>query len=188
MLFLTLLALMTTEVVSTLIAAALIAVLMVVFGCISTGDARRSVDWQVLITIGAAFGVGTALHKSGAATAIARLLVGVTEPWGPVATLAAIYLLGMLVTEVITNNAAAVLVFPFCLEVARFHDVSARPFLMALVLAASASFMTPIGYQTNMMVYGPGGYRFSDFFRVGAPLSFLLWITATCLVPLFWSF
>ncbi|MDR4507263.1 MAG: anion permease [Candidatus Brocadiaceae bacterium] len=161
---------------------------MVAMGCISAGEARRSVEWQVLVTIAASFGVGTALQNSGAATAIAGALVDATKEWGPIAALAAIYLLGSLLTELITNNAAAVLLFPFCLETARLYNASPRPFIIALVLAASASFMTPIGYQTNMMVYGPGGYRFSDFLRIGGPLNALLWIAAVILIPLFWPF
>jgi di/tricarboxylate transporter len=171
-----------------LLAATLTAVLMVVTGCISAGDARRSVDWQVLITIAAAFGVGTALQKSGAATAIAGAFVESTAAWGPVVALAAIYFVGSILTELITNNAAAVLMFPFCLETARLYEVDSRPFLIALILSASASFMTPVGYQTNMMVYGPGGYRFSDFLRIGAPLNVLLWIVAVLLIPILWPF
>ena len=188
LLFFVLIVLMTTELVPTLIAAALIAVFMVAMGCISAGEARRSVEWQVLVTIAASFGVGTALQNSGAATAIAGTIVDITKEWGPVAALAAIYFLGSITTEVITNNAASVLLFPFCLETARLYDVSPRPFIIALVLAASASFMTPIGYQTNMMVYGPGGYRFSDFLRIGGPLNAILWIAAVILIPLFWPF
>ncbi|MCG6156549.1 SLC13 family permease [Rubinisphaera margarita] len=188
LLFAVLITLMTTGIVDTVVAATAIAFLMVACGCISSGDARRSIEWQVLVTIAAAFGVGAALENSGAATAVAELLVESTHAWGPVAALAVIYLIGSLMTEVITNNAAAVLIFPFCLETARLYDVDPRPFLMALVLSASASFMTPIGYQTNMMVYGPGGYRFGDFVRIGTPLNLLLWITAIFLIPLFWPF
>jgi di/tricarboxylate transporter len=179
---------MFTGFLATEVAAMLAAVAMIATRCISTGDARRSIEWQVLLTIAGSFGVGAALQNSGAATAIASLLVDATKPYGPVAALAAMYLLGSILTELITNNAAAILLFPFCLETARLYDADARPFLMALVLSASASFMTPIGYQTNMMVYGPGGYRFIDFFRVGAPLNFLLWITATALLPVIWPF
>jgi di/tricarboxylate transporter len=91
-------------------------------------------------------------------------------------------------TAVITNNAAAVLLFPFCVETAQLLHVSPRPFLMALVLACSASFATPIGYQTNMMVYGPGGYRFGDFLRVGLPLNLLLAAVAILLIPQVWAF
>jgi di/tricarboxylate transporter len=188
LLFAGLIVLMTTGLVSTVVAATLIAVSMVAVGCLSPGDARRSVEWQVLITIAAAFGVGTALQNSGAATVIAATLVAATEDLGPIAALAVIYLLGSLMTELITNNAAAVLLFPFCLETARLYNCSPRPFLMALVLAASASFMTPIGYQTNMMVYGPGGYRFTDFLRIGAPLNLMLWGIAIFLIPIFWPF
>ncbi len=177
---------MTTGLVTTLVAASMGAVLMVGLGCLSTGDARRSIDWQVLVTIAAAFGVGTALEKTGVASSLAGGLVSLTEPLGIVATLAAIYLAGWLVTELITNNAAAVLLFPICLKTAELSGADPRPFLIALVLAASASFVTPIGYQTNMMVYGPGGYRFLDFARIGLPLHLVLWVVAIILVPIVW--
>lgn len=187
-LFLILIVCMTTGLIPIVTSAALTAVLMVALGCISSADARRSIEWQVLITIAAAFGVGTALQNSGAATVIATSLVNSTQVWGPIAALAIIYLLGSILTEVITNNAAAVLMFPFCLETARLYNSDPFPFIIALILSASASFMTPIGYQTNMMVYGPGGYRFSDFLRIGVPLNFLLWIVAVVLIPLIWPF
>lgn len=188
LLFGALIAAMTTGFVSTLAAAALAAVLMVACGCISSGEARRSVEWQVLITIAAAFGVGKALEVSGAAGVIASGMVNITRDAGPLVTLAVIYLIGVIMTEMVTNNAAAVLLFPICVETARALGVNEKPFIIALVLAASASFMTPIGYQTNMMVYGPGGYRFSDFLRIGAPLSLLLWIVAVVGIPLVWPF
>ncbi len=187
-LFAILLLLMTTGLVSTLVSAMLIAVAMVAVGCISAGEARRSIEWQVLVTIAAAFGVGTALENSGAATAIATTLVDGTKALGPIAALAVIYLLGSILTELITNNAAAVLMFPFCLETARLYDASPTPFLIALILAASASFMTPIGYQTNMMVYGPGGYRFMDFVKIGTPLNATLWVVAVVAIPVIWPF
>lgn len=187
-LLLLLVLMMTTGVVETTIAATSIAFLMVMFGCISVGEARKSVEWQVLVAIASAFGVGAALQNSGAATAIAEGLVQLTSGGGPIAALAGVYLLGSVMTEVITNNAAAVLLFPFCVELARTYEVSPRPFLIALILAASASFMTPIGYQTNMMVYGPGGYRFRDFVRIGLPLNLALGGVALVLIPVFWPF
>ncbi|MAX40704.1 SLC13 family permease [Gimesia sp.] len=187
-LLLMLILLMTTGVMPIVLSATLTAVLMVALGCISAGDARQSVEWQVLITIAAAFGVGTALQNSGAATVIAASLVEATREWGPIAAIAVIYLLGSIMTELITNNAAAVLMFPFCLETARLYQASPLPFLMTLILSASASFMTPIGYQTNMMVYGPGGYRFTDFLRIGTPLNLLLWIVAVVMIPWIWPF
>ena len=187
-LFLVLLAVMTLELVPTVIAATLCAIAMIGLDCISSGDARRSIELQVLVTIGASFGIGTALKNSGAALALAEGIVALTHDWGPIAAVAIIYLLGSVLTELITNNAVAVLLFPFCLETARLYDVDSRPFLIALALSASASFMTPIGYQTNMMVYGPGGYRFTDFMRIGTPLNIILGTVAIILIPLFWSF
>ncbi len=188
LLFVVLLALMTTDAVPIVVAATLVAGGLIAFGCISPGDARRSIDWQVLVTIAASFGVGTALHKSGAAEAVAGLLFEVTKSMGPLGALATLYFMGSVVMEVLTNNAAAVLMFPICLATAKQFDADPRPFVIALALAASASFMTPIGYQTNMMVYGPGGYKFTDFFRVGALLNLVLGIIAIILIPIFWPF
>ncbi|MCD8534811.1 MAG: SLC13 family permease [Verrucomicrobia bacterium] len=186
--FLILMALMTSGVVPIVIASCLAAVLMVATGCISTSGARRSVEWQVIITIGAAFGIGTALQKSGAATSMASFVFEFSQGAGPLLALAALYLAGTLITELITNNAAAILMFPISLEMAKLFHVDPRPFIMALVLSASASFISPMGYQTNMMVYGPGGYRFTDFLRVGGPLNLLLWMTAIFLIPRIWPF
>ena len=118
----------------------------------------------------------------------AEQLVLVTRPWGPTATLAAIYFGTMVLNELISNNAAAALAFPFCLESARLLGVNERPFIMAVTLAASYAFASPIGYQTHMMVFGPGGYRFTDFVRVGVPLNLLMMTAAVILIPLIWPF
>jgi di/tricarboxylate transporter len=185
-LFVLLLALMSTQVVPILVGAALIAVAMVGSGCLSAGEARQSIELQVLVTIAASFGIGTALEKSGAAEALAHQLVYVTSVLGAVGTLACVYLLTSMITELITNNAAAVLLFPICVETARLSGADPRPFIIALTFAASASLVTPIGYQTNMMVYGPGGYRFTDFMRVGLPLHLLLLAVASTLIPIIW--
>lgn len=183
-----LLVLLSTGWVSTVMAAFLVAGLMVVTGCISVGEARQSIDWQTLITIAAAFGLGEALVASGMVAVIAEFLAETIGRLGPVGVLVGVYLMTMLFTETITNNAAAALVFPFAVAIAQQTGVSPRPFAMAVAFAASASFMTPLGYQTNMMVFGPGGYRFSDFLRVGLPLSLLCLIAATLLIPLMWPF
>lgn len=187
-LFALLLVLMSTSILPTQLAAGLVAVAMVMLGCLSPSEARTSIEWQVLVTIAAAFGVGSALQNSGAAAAVAEAMFASIHTWGPIAALACLYLLASIMTELITNNAVAVLLFPFCLETARLYEVSPRPFIVALMLAASASFMTPIGYQTNMMIYGPGGYRFSDFLKIGTPLNLILWVVAVILIPMFWSF
>ncbi|MFO0976528.1 MAG: SLC13 family permease [Planctomycetaceae bacterium] len=162
--------------------------LMVLTRCMSAADARQSVEWPVLIAIGASFGLGSALEKSGAAEMLASWLVAVTQPLGPYATLAAIYFVTMVLNELITNNGAAALAFPFCLKTAALLQLDSRPFVMAVALAASFAFASPVGYQTHMMVYGPGGYRFSDFVKVGVPLNVLLWIASVILIPLIWPF
>ncbi len=171
-----------------MLAAFLAAGAMVGCRCISTAEARKSVDWSVLLAIGASFGVGKALEVSGVAKLFAEQLVVITRPWGPTATMAAIYFGTMVLNELISNNAAAVLAFPFCLESARLLGVNERPFIMAVTLAASYAFASPVGYQTHMMVFGPGGYRFTDFMRVGIPLNLLMMTAAVILIPLIWPF
>jgi di/tricarboxylate transporter len=171
-----------------MLASFLAAGAMVAAGCISPADARKAVDLPVLIAIGGSFGVGRALEQSGVAKLFAGLLVDSTRSWGPVAALAGIYFGTMILNELISNNAAAALSFPFCIESARLLGVNERPFIMAVTLAASYAFASPIGYQTHMMVFGPGGYRFTDFMRVGIPLNLLMWITAIVLIPLIWPF
>jgi di/tricarboxylate transporter len=149
--------------------------------------ARQSIDWPVLFTIAAAFGVGAAMETTGLANTLALGLVGLAgaDPW---MNLVMIYLATVLFTAVITNNAAAVLVFPIAFAVAGDLGVSPLPFAIAIMMAASASFATPIGYQTNLMVYGPGGYRFSDYLRAGIPMTVVTSFVAILIIPLVWSF
>jgi di/tricarboxylate transporter len=160
---------------------------MLVSRCVPASKARRYVDLSVLVVIAASFALGAAMTKTGAAAQIAQwlLLIDGLAPW---AALALVYLMTVLFTELITNNAAAVLMFPIAVAVAEQLGVSFMPFVIAIMFAASASFMTPLGYQTNLMVLGPGGYRFIDYFRLGAPLSLIVGVTAVALVPLFWPF
>lgn len=181
-----LIGLLVSKLVPVVVAALLVATLMIVTGCLSAGEARRCIHWDVLLAIAAALALGTALARSGAAGALAHGLVAATGSWGPVAALAAVYLVTVLFTEVITHAAAAALVFPLALTVAAQLGVHPRPFAMAVVFGASFGFATPIGYQTHMMVFGPGGYRFTDFVRVGLPLNVLLWALVVVLIPVFW--
>jgi di/tricarboxylate transporter len=174
--------------VDIMLAAFMAAGAMIAAGCISAGDARKSIDWPVLLAIGASFGVGKALEVSGVAKVFAEQLVLLTRPWGPTATMAAIYFGTMVLNELISNNAAAALAFPFCIESARLLGVNERPFIMAVTLAASYAFASPIGYQTHMMVFGPGGYRFTDFVRVGVPLNLLMMFAAILIIPFIWPF
>ncbi len=162
--------------------------LMVMTRCMSASDARQTIEWPVLIAIGASFGLGTALEKSGAAMFLSEKLVALTQPFGPYASLAAIYFVTMVLNELITNNGAAALAFPFCLKTAELINCDERPFVMAVALASSFAFASPVGYQTHMMVFGPGGYRFSDFVKIGVPLNILLWILCVILIPFIWPF
>lgn len=170
-----------------LTASMLAAGLMILTRCCSGQEARQSVDWGVLVVIGAALGVGKAMETSGAASSIAQSLLALVgdRPW---LVLASVYALTTLFTEVITNNAAAALMFPLAVASARTLGVNPMPFVFCLMIAASASFATPLGYQTNLMVYGPGGYRFRDYLRIGLPLNVLFFAVAVGLAPLIWPF
>jgi di/tricarboxylate transporter len=173
--------------VSMLVAAMVTAGLMIGLRCLSVDAARRSIDWEVLLAIAASFALGLALEKTGAAKMIAQstISLGGGSPW---VTLAIIYFVTLVVTELITNNAAAALMFPFALAIANSLEVSYLPFVIAVMMAASAGFATPIGYQTNLMVYGPGGYRFSDYLKVGIPLDLLVMAVTVILAPLVFPF
>jgi di/tricarboxylate transporter len=173
--------------VSMLEAALVAGALMVITRCTTGSSARASVDWSVLIVIGAALGIGRAMAVSGAADSMANAWLGMAGD-NPLLALAAVYALTNLFTETMTNNAAAVLVFPIAQATAAGLGVSLWPFVAVIMMAASASFATPIGYQTNLMVYGPGGYRFTDYARIGLFLNILLGIMAVLLAPVVWPF
>ncbi|MFO7693006.1 MAG: SLC13 family permease [Vicinamibacterales bacterium] len=162
--------------------------LMVLTGCLKADEVYTAVDWKVVLMLGGLIPLGIALESTGAAAMLSRGIVGVFGPVGPWALLSAIYLLTSLLTELMSNAATAVLVAPVAISAAAAMGVDAHPFLMAVAFAASASFMTPVGYQTNTLIYGPGAYRFTDFLRVGAPLNLLFWVLATWLIPRFWPF
>ncbi len=155
--------------------------------CTTGPAARASIDWSVLTVIGASFALGSALDKTGAAAEMAHTWVQVagTDPWF---ALISIYSLTCVLTALITNNAAAVLVFPIAHATADDLGVSFWPFVICITMAASASFATPIGYQTNLMVYGPGGYRFSDYLRIGIPLNIVVGAVTVWLTPVVWPF
>ncbi len=159
---------------------------MVVTRCISATAARRSIDWQVLVIIAAALGLGRAMKSSGAAELLARTFTDGLGLASPLALLAAIYLLTWVLTEVMSNNAAAALMFPIAVATAARTGTDPRPFAVAVTLAASAGFVLPMGYQTHLMVFGPGGYRLSDFVKIGLPMSALWFAMAMALIPVFW--
>ena len=143
----------------------------VFFGVLSIVEIRRELDLSLLLILVCSLAVGVALEKSGAADLIADVLVSSVQALGPIAVLASLFLVTTLLTALITNAAAVSIVFPVAMSVAEQMHLSYTPFFMAIAFAASGDFMTPIGYQTNLMVYGPGGYTFRDFFKVGSPLT-----------------
>jgi len=176
-----------TGLLSMLKAAMLAAGCMILTRCCRGSDARRSVDWSVLLVIGAGLGIGEAISQSGTAQFLARNIVGLAGE-NPTITLVMIYGITMLFTNMITAKAAAVLFFPIAVAAADKLQVSFVPFAIAVIMASAASFATSIGYQTNLMVAGPGGYRTSDYLRLGVPLSIIVWILTVVIAPLVWPF
>jgi len=158
------------------------AVLMVASGTLTPHEARNALNLDVLLVIAAAFGIGAAIEQSGLASALAAGLVAPAAVMGPPGALLAVVVATVVLTELITNNAAAVLMFPVAIAAAGTVGGDPRSFAIAVALAASASFLTPIGYQTNTMVYGPGGYRFLDYARLGAPLTVIVVAVITLLL------
>jgi di/tricarboxylate transporter len=168
-------------------AAVAAATAMILTRCCTAAQARRSIEWSVLVVIGCAFGLGRALEATGAAAAIAHGLVGLAgrDPW---LALALVYGVTMLFSEVMTHAGSAVVVFPIALATATGLGVSSTPFAMAIMMAASCGFANPVVYQTNLMVYGPGGYRFGDYLRFGGPLNLVVWGVTVAVAPRVWPF
>lgn len=168
--------------------AAFTAVIMAWINIVPNRKYTKFITWDVLITIACAFGISKALHESGAAAAIANAAINFSKSWGPIGVLITLYLITNIFTEFITNNAAAALVFPIALAAAEQLHVSSTPFLIAICIAASASFSTPIGYQTNLLVQGLGNYKFIDYIKVGLPLNLIAFIISIIFIPIFWPF
>jgi di/tricarboxylate transporter len=177
----------TLEILSLFEAAFIAGALMIATGCVSLGVARRGVEYPVLVGIAASFALGIALSESGAAALLAGW-IGTVAGADPFWSLVVLYAATVVLTEVITNNAAGVLMFPIAMAVAQNAEASYLPYVVAVMIGASCGFITPIGYQTNLMVYGPGGYRFADYVRFGTPLSILVGIATVILVPRIWPF
>ena len=169
-------------------AAATGALMMVLSGCVSTEEAYGAIEWNVLFLLAGMLSLGAAMEKTGASTMLADGMIDSVGGLGPLALLAAFFGATMLLTEVMSNNATVALLLPIAITTAQAIDVDPRAFMFAVVFAASSSFMTPVGYQTNTMIYGPGQYRFKDFARVGAPLNLIFWALGTLLIPWFWPF
>lgn len=168
-------------------ALALIAAgIVVAGGCLSADEAYEAIHWRILMLIFGMLAVGTAMDKTGAARLIVESMADLVAGLGPLVVLSMVYLITSILTELMTNNAVAILLTPIAAGLAHQLGVDPRPFVVAVMFAASASFATPIGYQTNTFVYSAGGYRFLDFVKVGLPLNLLFWVLATFLIPVFW--
>lgn len=162
------------------------ALLVLLTGCLKPQEAYEAIEWRVVFLIMGMLGVGLAVERSGLAALVAHGLVGTVGPENPFLLIAVLYLLTAVLTEVISNNAVAALLAPLAIVIGLEAGVSPRPLVVAVMFGASASFVTPIGYQTNTFVYGAGGYRFGDFFRAGMPLAILLWLVASAMIPIIW--
>ena len=177
----------TFEVMDMLLAGMLAAGAMILTRCCTANEARRSIEWPVLVVVATALGLGKAIEKSGAAQLLAGGVLDVvgTHPW---LVLLGIYVITSTVTEFVSNNAAVAIIFPIAHATAKSLGVDFTPFVIAIMMAGSASFATPIGYQTNLMVYGPGGYTLKDFLRIGIPMNIVACIATVGLTPLFFPF
>ena len=161
---------------------------MIATGCLRLDEATRSLDIPVLLLLVGTIPLGAALAATGVMRDFVAWLLDTVGDLHPAVILSALYLFTSVATEFLSNKATAILLAPVALQLAAQLGVSERPFLFAICFAASASFMTPFGYPTNLIVMGPGGYRFSDYARVGVPLNILVWILASLLIPVIWPF
>lgn len=163
-------------------------IMMVLTGCLSNEEAYESINWKVIFLLGGVLPLGIAMQKTGAAQLMVDELISQFKSLGPRAVLSAFFFLSMMLTNLISNQATAALLAPIAIQASLTLDINATPLLVAVTMAASLSFMTPIGYQTNTMIFGPGQYKFSDFVKVGTPLNILFWIIGTFTIPYFWPF
>jgi di/tricarboxylate transporter len=166
--------------------AIIAATAVVALGCLDHQEAYQSIRWDILMLIFGMLALGQAMEKTGAVSLLIDSVAGPMGQLGPFALLAMLYLVTSALTEIISNNAAAILLTPIAIGFGTHLGIDPRPFVVAVMFAASASFATPIGYQTNTLVYTAGGYRFTDFIKVGLPLNLLLFGVAMVVIPLFW--
>ena len=164
------------------------AVAMTLAGCLDADEVYDAIDWRIIILLAGLLPLGVAMSQSGAAEFVVANTLGLVSHLGPVVVMAVLYLMALVLTEFMSNAAAAVILTPIGMSTANMLGVDATPFLIAVTFAASTSFATPVGYQTNTMVYSAGGYRFVDFIKVGLPLNLIFWVLGVIFIPVFWPF
>jgi len=186
--FLAVVTLTVLNIVPILVAALIGAVGMVMGRCLTIEEAYQAIDWKIIFLLGGILPLGLAMEQSGAALWLVNTVLNPLIGFGPLVVLAALYIITAVLTGFMSNSAAAVIIAPIGLSIASSMNVDPRPFLVAITFAASTCFATPIGYQTNTMIYAPGGYRFFDYTRIGVPLNLIFWGLAVLLIPLLWPF
>jgi di/tricarboxylate transporter len=162
------------------------ALAMILTGCLKPQEAYESIDWFVIFLLAGVIPLGLAMENTGTAAFIATGILQVTENLGDVAIIAVFYLLSTVFASIMSHNAAAILLVPIGVASAQKLGLDPFPILMAITFAASSAMSTPFGYHTNLMVYGPGNYRFADFLKVGIPLNLVFWVLASLLIPVIW--
>ena len=162
------------------------ALLMVLSRCLTMDEAYQSIEWRSVFLIAAMLPLGTAMEKTGTAAYLAQGVVDTLGGFGPMAVLAGLYLLSALLTQPMSNAATTLLIAPIAIDVARALEANPHPFVLTVVIACSTAFLTPVGHQSNVLVFGPGGYRFFDFTRVGGPLSLVIMAVTLLTLPLIW--
>jgi di/tricarboxylate transporter len=170
------------------VAGLLAACAIVLLGVLSVEQSYRAISWTTVILVAGMIPLSTAMQESGAAAKLADGLVQIVGDAGPYALLVGLFVLTATLGQLISNMATALIVIPVAVSAAADMDVSAKPVLMSVTVAAAASFLTPVATPANLMVMGPGGYRFGDYWKLGLPLLVLFGVVATLLVPVFWSF
>jgi di/tricarboxylate transporter len=180
--------LLATGAVPSVIAGLVAACAMVLLGVLTVDQAYRAVNWTTVILVGAMIPLSTAMEVTGAANLLAATLVHLVGGAGPYALLAGLFVLSAMLGQLISNTATALIMIPIAMAAASEIGVSARPVLMSVAVASAAAFLTPVATPVNLMVMGPGGYRFGDYWKLGLPLLLLFFVVATFLVPVFWRF